>query len=309
MRFGSRPTRAVSSGQRLYVTRQNKRIKPHTYVLSLVSRLTLLVAMLSLVASRTIYGQFDTSTAKSAFYLVDLGTLPGRTHSYAVDLNDRGDVVGFSDRETDPIDRRAFLWRSGKMVDLGTLGGHYSQAIAINNRGQVIGMSADKTSSVDLAFLWDNGRIIDLGAGEFFIANAINDHGQVVGTDYSRAFIWESGIRSELPGITAEARAEAFDINNRGQIVGFSINSIGEARAVMWENGTVTDLGVPGAALRINDRGQIIGWFTKASGESQAFFWDRGRVTEIGLLGTGTGWWPGSVVWGVNKRGAGSRTW
>ena len=66
----------------------------------------------------------------------------------------------------------ACLWQNGKMRDLGTLGGHDSSATAINTRGQIIGNSA--TTRMDRpgfngipihhGFLWQNGRMRDLGA-------------------------------------------------------------------------------------------------------------------------------------------------
>ncbi len=76
--------------------------------------------------------------------------------------------------------------------DLGVLGGgNFSQAWALNDRGQVVGRSKlalkdDDGDQVEHAFLWENGRIRDLGslAGEdgSSDADAINDRGQIVGS-------------------------------------------------------------------------------------------------------------------------------
>ena len=54
------------------------------------------------------------------YTVTDLGTLDG-TFSVALGLNNRGDVEGLS---TLPGDQnvRAFFWRNGVMIDLGTLG-------------------------------------------------------------------------------------------------------------------------------------------------------------------------------------------
>jgi probable HAF family extracellular repeat protein len=71
-----------------------------------------------------------------------------------------------------------------------------------------------------------------------------------------------------LPGGNYSA---AFDINNRGQVVGVSNTGSGVYRPFLWDGGTMTELPLlpgaeQGAALRITDRGQIIGTSDSPSG-------------------------------------------
>src|SRR5258708_37923513 len=72
-----------------------------------------------------------------------------------------------------------------------------------------------------------------------------------------------------LPGGVAKpgTGSLAAAVNGHGQVVGSSLNSKGESRAVIWENGKITDLNdlIPGAtglvltrATAINNRGQIV---------------------------------------------------
>jgi probable HAF family extracellular repeat protein len=70
--------------------------------------------------------------------LTELGTLGGDS-SYALGINDAGQVVGWS--YTAERDRHAFITGpSGVgMTDLGTLGGSNSYANGINDSGQVVG--------------------------------------------------------------------------------------------------------------------------------------------------------------------------
>src|SRR5262249_50904453 len=87
---------------------------------------------------------------------------------------------------------RAFLWQNGKKRDLGTLGGPDATPFpgAINERGQIAGMSYTNSTPGPPSglpplnpFLWNKGRMIDLGSlgGNFGLAIALNEHGQVVG--------------------------------------------------------------------------------------------------------------------------------
>ena len=67
---------------------------------------------------------------------MDLGVLKGQLYSRANGINAMGQVVGFSGRERDSGESRAFVWSSQTgMMDIGTLGGAYAQAYAINDAG------------------------------------------------------------------------------------------------------------------------------------------------------------------------------
>ena len=124
----------------------------------------------------------------------DLGTLGGSYGSWgswANAINDRGHVVGQAVTKTKA--KHAFLWQNGQMRSLGTLGGSNSEATAINERGQVVGWSWIKRrrtgeaarkargDTIQHAFLWEKGRMRDLGTGDIdSFALAVNDRGQVV---------------------------------------------------------------------------------------------------------------------------------
>ncbi|MEU4807180.1 hypothetical protein [Actinosynnema sp. NPDC023587] len=62
--------------------------------------------------------------------------VPGPAEAVAV--NDRSDVVGWSKSTGET---RAFLWRNGKVVDLGTLGGAYSSPTSLNDNGTIVGLA------------------------------------------------------------------------------------------------------------------------------------------------------------------------
>lgn len=82
----------------------------------------------------------------------------------------------------------AVVWRDGAQVRLGTLGGANSEAIGINEAGEVVG-TADSADGAARAFLWREGRMIDLNTllptGTNCVldkANDINNRGQIAGT-------------------------------------------------------------------------------------------------------------------------------
>ena len=123
---------------------------------------------------------------------VPLGTLGG-TGSYAIGINDSGQVVGYA-HTTGNTARHAFISApnptgTGQLTDLGTLGGQYSWAYGINDSGQVVGRANTTGDAARHAFLYDAGIMMDLNdllmvgldGGAFLReATAINDSGQIV---------------------------------------------------------------------------------------------------------------------------------
>jgi probable HAF family extracellular repeat protein len=184
--------------------------------------------------------------------LVDLGTLPGRTQSSAVTVNNHGQIVGNSFNQAGEYGERkaemkAFLWQKGTMTDLGTvLGLSNSSAVALTESGQVIGWSANALGEDDgppkspRAFLWQDGKLTDLGTlgGASAFPFAISEAGQVVGQSQNvrgewRAFAWEKGEMAALPTLGGKLSA-ALAVNDSGQVVGWSRTPKGVKHAVLW---------------------------------------------------------------------------
>ena|SRR5436190_19228049 len=161
--------------------------------------------------------------------ILNLGILPGGTHSIARDVNDSDEVAGTSGSSSGG---RAVLWtKSGDVLDLGTLAGDWaSEATAINNNGEVVGYSKGPRGMH--AFTWSrNGGMQELGilpGGDSSRAMDINDRGEVVGSSSSysgeHAFIWtkQTGIKdlnSADSGGFGFIFIEAHAINARGQVL------------------------------------------------------------------------------------------
>lgn len=82
----------------------------------------------------------------------------------------------------------------------------------------------------------------------------------------------------------------AFDINNRGQVVGLSdLPGDTTTHAFLWQNVVMTDLGtLPGDfasfAFGINDRGQVVGQSCDVNFNCRAFVWQDGVMTDLNEL-------------------------
>jgi len=121
--------------------------------------------------------------------VIDLGNLGGKINNVAYDINNLGQVVGYSDLPGDST-MHGYLWqKSTGMIDLGTLPGDVgSDADGINNLGQVVGGSWDADGN-DRAYVWQNGVMTDLNTlipadSPLYLIEAtgtINDWGQIAG--------------------------------------------------------------------------------------------------------------------------------
>jgi probable HAF family extracellular repeat protein len=110
--------------------------------------------------------------------------------TFAYGINDHGQVVGFGyiQGQNGVALAHAFLYTSGRLLDLGTLQGYTSSvATGINNRGEIVGYCDNDTSSAP--FLDVSGQMYNVTA--LLVPNAgwtviavpgINDSGQIAAT-------------------------------------------------------------------------------------------------------------------------------
>ena len=111
------------------------------------------------------------------YTVTDLGVLSGGTESVALGINNKGQVVGYSD--TANGNNHAFLYSGGVLTDLGVLsGGVWSQAYSINDNGVIVGASWPSAGYPD-AFMYSSGSMQYFGIEG--LANSINNSGQIVG--------------------------------------------------------------------------------------------------------------------------------
>ena len=155
--------------------------------------------------------------------------------SFAEDVNDRGNLVGFA---IDDSGERAGAvhWDGRRAVALRNLGGKSSVAVTLNEGGIIGGASNTRYGSYKEwnAALWEKGRIRDLGrlpGAEWGIVNSINRRGELVGASGSgcgtgRACIWVGGRLYDLNRLIRDSGwhlLSAAAINDQGQVAGTAV--------------------------------------------------------------------------------------
>lgn len=230
-------------------------------------------------------------------HLLPIGS--GKAYHGAGGLNDRGQAVGATMIAGGTL--RATLWAAGTASDLGTLGGPNSIARATNNSGQIVGGAA--TPAGMHAFLWEDGRMRDLGTLPGFtqsIATGINENGEVIGRAYNASskpywtwptipFLWRQGRMTALPLPGRCFRAQAAAINDQGVIVGWGTDAVNNTIACYWKNGKAISLAETlgrkqSSAVAINHRGQVAGTAGNSERDMRAFVWQNGKVQWLPML-------------------------
>jgi probable HAF family extracellular repeat protein len=139
-----------------------------------------------------------------------------------------------------------------------------------------------------------------LGSVQSAQAYDINDSGQVVGYAGNHAFVWQNGVLIDL-GTLGGNGSIARAINTFGQIAGQStLASSSTSHAVLWDNGTKIDL-TPGSAVSSTANGiNDSRQIVLNTSNNTAFLWQNGVLTDLGRLGGGAG---GAFVQDINNAG------
>jgi probable HAF family extracellular repeat protein len=253
--------------------------------------------------------------------MTPLPTLGG-SNGTANQVNKSGTVAGLAENTTlDPsctapqkLQFKPVIWQDGEVQELPTSSGDLEGlAYSVNDLGQVVGASGscapfNKITSFYMqplhALLWETGTVTDLGSlggtgqGLGNLAFKINNNGQVVG--YSdlkgnanfHAFLWARGTgMQDLGTLAGDVNSLGININDEGQVAGVSLDANFNPRAVLWQNGTMTDLNtlIPANsplflmfACSINSSGQIVGFAVTSTGEAHGYLLSPSNLASAG---------------------------
>jgi probable HAF family extracellular repeat protein len=206
--------------------------------------------------------------------------VPGGTASFAIGINDAGQIVGYFD---DATGRHGFLKDGSIYTTVDVPGATRTEANGINSTGQIVGYFGDATGTH--GFLKDGDTFTTLnypGAGDT-LAYGINDSGQIVGVfnagGLGHGFFYTAGSFTTTPLLGT-------GINDSGQIVGTGGNL-----SLLYSDGNLTRIHYPDSvntyAIGINNSGEIAGWFF--SGASRGFLDTGGNFTSIDVPGAVNG--------------------
>ncbi|HEV8443373.1 MAG TPA: hypothetical protein VGQ27_07825 [Steroidobacteraceae bacterium] len=269
--------------------------------------------------------------APAPYFITDIGVLelptPGAADSMALDINDKGEIVGWF--KTVNGVKHAFLYRQGLMEDITF--GTFSQAEAhgINNYTQVVGIMGAPEEPMVHGFYWDNGAISFLDelapatCATGAAAHAINDAGLIAGEHLqgcgglsahpAKWSNYQSPWKPLFPSyVVSIASAFAHNVNNGiGIIVGDDMQGIlGGTGGWYWQYGTIRNIpktvgpppefyyptlrafGVSSAYGRIVGEADLLPHgLPPQPGDlvTRAFFWDGVASTSEGLPILGDG--------------------
>ncbi|MFI0262979.1 hypothetical protein ACH4OW_28545 [Streptomyces sp. NPDC017056] len=211
--------------------------------------------------------------------------VPPASHTsgvYPRGFNDSGQLISSVFYEGSTY---TFFWDGRTATDLTPLGATFLKDL--NARGQVLGTHRPaEAGGYERAFLWQDGRMTDLGAlgpYDVILSNTrqpMNDLGDVIGlsgtADGRVPFLWSEGRMTPLP-TGGRQNVSPLGINNRREIAGRCSPDGTTWHACLWRNGRFTDLGTPRGfsdcqGLLVTEQGDVLAFASDQVGRRTCTF-------------------------------------
>lgn len=228
----------------------------------------------------------------------------GIKSEYVAGISDNGNIAGCGhDSRSDAT--VAYLKKSGKKMQALAGSAGYCEPGDVNDAGEVVARYV-RDNTVQAALWTRDGTLHDLRelagcdallSDEYSNLGAINRAGHVAfslkchlnGKPYNGGALWHDGQLTRLPA-PGGGFVEVTDVNNVGQVVGWSTSRKGES-GIIWErDGTaraLPPLGDSNSAgpRAINDAGHIVGTVTFPTGPNRGFHFDGVSMNELPMCG------------------------
>lgn len=170
------------------------------------------------------------------------------------------------------------------------LGGDSSWISAANNYGAVVGVaqySSPEFSQRIFVRKADSTLIEIPDDGSGGILGGINDRLAVVGGESPGTYLWKNGQSTLIPFDRARG------INNKGTIVGYAPNWP-EVPLVRMATGELITPWASGQARAVNDNGEVVGYYRRPNG-NHAVLWVNGRLEELSVPGFSDEAYPNDI--------------
>jgi uncharacterized membrane protein len=184
---------------------------------------------------------------------------PGAPNSFAVDINDYGQIVGeYQYGASFGKQRYGYLLSNGVFTPIIFPGSSFTRAVAINRYGDIVG---DYAKGVNNGNGQDFGYLLHAGVytsirfpnSDATIAAGINANGDIVGWYLDKigmhGFLLTGGVYTSIDFPGSAAFTQAWKTNDSGEIVGrYEDENDNKHHMFVLSNGTFTSLpDVPGA--------------------------------------------------------------
>ncbi len=264
------------------------------------ARVTIEVSDGELSASRDF--EFEVNP-RLAFAALDLGVLTGQPYSLATDINEAGQVVGYTASDAQETHPRGFFYTGygplASVLPIATLGGDASRPFGVNAAGLTVG-AALTTGDNTNAFATLPPRTIaltNLGTligGSRSLATAVNDEGLIVG--YAQigdgtyhAFSAGLAPLTDLGVPNGAAQSFATAVNGARTIAGYAVTAGDVTNAFTHTSGGFAPLPLPTGAVgavasAINDAGDIGGHLYTSAGTMHAALAVSNTWSDLGDL-------------------------
>lgn len=212
--------------------------------------------------------------------LIELRSLASDGRGHAVAVNGFGTVVGKSIVHTTRGDvDRATLWKpNGRVVRLATRSTRDSSvAVDVSEQeGVAVGMVLSASDSRVYPVIWQDGETVELPnppEATSSSVRAVNGRRSAVGSSFysakgTHATFWRGTEPFDLGGYRDNDSTYAVDINDLGDVVGYSLDSMQGSTPLFWDGQTAE-------AIDLND--MVVGGCVDAFGIQR-------RLTSVGAI-------------------------